>query len=225
MGTSSSFTDVMARLRAGDEDAARQVFQRFVHRLVGLARVRLGRDLRRRVDPEDVVQSAYKSFFLRYEEGKVEVRDWGSSAPAPLPSEVVGRPEPDFLRGCGLRQVQHTQATIPGSDKSVAVVYHEIANVALNPACPQLPGIPGIGNVDDTQTTVPSREIGMIADDRDTERPRSPGLCGLSHHVQKDLSRPLFGPCRFVLREYRRGHTCAHEHCRTQEGGHRFSGP
>src|SRR5262249_1915459 len=90
MGTSSSFTDVMARLRAGDEDAARQVFQRFVHRLVGLARVRLGRDLRRRVDPEDVVQSAYKSFFLRYEEGRVEVRDWGSSAPAPLPSEVVG---------------------------------------------------------------------------------------------------------------------------------------
>lgn len=78
MGTSSSFTDVMARLRAGDEDAARQVFQRFVHRLVGLARVRLGRDLRRRVDPEEVVQSAYKSFFLRYEEGKVEVRDWGS---------------------------------------------------------------------------------------------------------------------------------------------------
>jgi RNA polymerase sigma-70 factor (ECF subfamily) len=78
MGASSSFTDVMARLRAGDETAARQVFQRFVDRLVGLARVRLGRDLRRRVDPEEVVQSAYKSFFLRYEEGKVEVRDWGS---------------------------------------------------------------------------------------------------------------------------------------------------
>jgi len=78
MGSSSSFTDVMARLRSGDEAAARQVFQRFVHRLVGLARDRLGRDLRRRVDPEEVVQSAYKSFFLRYGAGKLEVRDWGS---------------------------------------------------------------------------------------------------------------------------------------------------
>jgi RNA polymerase sigma-70 factor (ECF subfamily) len=28
------------------------------------------------VEPEDVVQSAYKSFFLRYAEGKVEVHDW-----------------------------------------------------------------------------------------------------------------------------------------------------
>jgi RNA polymerase sigma-70 factor (ECF subfamily) len=66
----------MARLRSGDEDAARHVFQCFVARLVGLARERLGRDLRRRVDPEEVVQSAYKGVFLRYGAGKLEVRDW-----------------------------------------------------------------------------------------------------------------------------------------------------
>ena len=34
--------------------------------------------MRRRVDPEDVVQSAYKSFFLRYGAGKLEVHDWGN---------------------------------------------------------------------------------------------------------------------------------------------------
>ena len=78
MGTSSSFTDVMARLRTGDQAAARQIFQRFVGRLVRLARDRLGQALRRRVDPEEVVQSAYKSFFLRYGAGKLEVPDWGS---------------------------------------------------------------------------------------------------------------------------------------------------
>ena len=78
MGTSSSFADVMARLRSEDEDAARHVFQCFVTRLVGLARERLGRDLRRRVDPEEVVQSAYESVFLRYGAGKLEVRDWSS---------------------------------------------------------------------------------------------------------------------------------------------------
>jgi RNA polymerase sigma-70 factor (ECF subfamily) len=78
MGASSSFTDLMARLRAGDQAAARQVFQRFVHKLVRLARERMGQALRRRVDPEEVVQSAYKSFFLRYGAGKLDVQDWSS---------------------------------------------------------------------------------------------------------------------------------------------------
>jgi RNA polymerase sigma-70 factor (ECF subfamily) len=73
----SSFTDVMARLRAGDEAAAREVFQRFVGKLVPFARRQFDAVLRRKVDPEDVVQSAYKSFFHRYGAGQLEVRDWG----------------------------------------------------------------------------------------------------------------------------------------------------
>src|SRR5262245_50662339 len=38
----------------------------FNRRLIGLARVHLGGRLRQKVDPEDVVQSAYKSFLGRY---------------------------------------------------------------------------------------------------------------------------------------------------------------
>jgi RNA polymerase sigma-70 factor (ECF subfamily) len=38
----------------------------FTRRLIGLARVHLGARLQHKVDPEDVVQSAYKSFLLRY---------------------------------------------------------------------------------------------------------------------------------------------------------------
>src|SRR5262249_50870529 len=30
-----------------------------------------------RVDPEDVVQSAFKSFFVRHRDGKLQVGDWG----------------------------------------------------------------------------------------------------------------------------------------------------
>lgn len=71
-----SFTDVMDRLRAGDEMAAHEVFQRFVRKLVRLARRQFDAALGRKVDPEDVVQSAFKSFFLRYGVGKLEVRDW-----------------------------------------------------------------------------------------------------------------------------------------------------
>jgi RNA polymerase sigma-70 factor, ECF subfamily len=78
MAASSSFGDVMARLRAGDQSAAREIFERFVDKLLRLARDRFDAVLRRKVDPEDVVQSAYKSFFLRYGAGKLEVEDWGN---------------------------------------------------------------------------------------------------------------------------------------------------
>lgn len=78
MAETDSFRDVMARLRAGDQAAAREIFQRFVDRLIRLARSRFDGILRRKVDPEDVVQSAYKSFFHRYGEGKLDVQDWGN---------------------------------------------------------------------------------------------------------------------------------------------------
>jgi RNA polymerase sigma-70 factor (ECF subfamily) len=46
--------------------AARAAFEYFTRRLVVLARLHLNEQLRLKVDPEDVVQSAYKSFLLRY---------------------------------------------------------------------------------------------------------------------------------------------------------------
>ncbi len=48
------------------DDASRAVFELFTQRLIALARSHLHIRLQRKVDPEDVVQSAYKSFFLRY---------------------------------------------------------------------------------------------------------------------------------------------------------------
>jgi RNA polymerase sigma-70 factor (ECF subfamily) len=73
-----SFIALMARLRDGEDAAAREVFCRYAGRLVGLARLHLDRRLLHRVDPEDVVQSAYKSFFLRQRDGRLEVGDWNS---------------------------------------------------------------------------------------------------------------------------------------------------
>ena len=71
MSAKDSFDSLMTRLRAGDDDAARAVFERFTARLVGLARTSLDGRLLRKVDPEDVVQSAYKSFFLRDDAAEV----------------------------------------------------------------------------------------------------------------------------------------------------------
>jgi RNA polymerase sigma-70 factor (ECF subfamily) len=44
----------------------REGFERFTRRLIGLARRHLDERLRYKIDPEDVVQSAYKSLYVRY---------------------------------------------------------------------------------------------------------------------------------------------------------------
>jgi RNA polymerase sigma-70 factor (ECF subfamily) len=76
MPPDDSFADVMARLKVGDNAAAAEVFQRFTHRLIALARLHLDARLRQKVDPEDVLQSVYKSFFLRQAEGSLTLHNW-----------------------------------------------------------------------------------------------------------------------------------------------------
>src|SRR5438552_2680938 len=74
--TAESFPDLMARLRAGDADAAARVFERFAHRLAALAQVHLDGRTRRLVDPEDVLQSVFRSFFARHADGQLDLADW-----------------------------------------------------------------------------------------------------------------------------------------------------
>jgi len=80
---SDSFARFLAMLHGGGDAAAREFFGRFTHQLIALAFRRLDAGLRHKVDPEDVVQSAYKSFFVRYGARKLvwKPRDAG---PAPL---------------------------------------------------------------------------------------------------------------------------------------------
>src|SRR6187402_3281387 len=62
---------------ASDESRSTQAdFERFTRRLIGLARGHIDARLRHKVDLEDVVQSAYKSFFLRYGEGALATEGW-----------------------------------------------------------------------------------------------------------------------------------------------------
>ena len=76
MENEASFADLMAKLRKGDPAAAERIFRTFARRLVGLARTRLTRDVRAKADPEDVVQSVFRSFFTRQAEGQFEVAGW-----------------------------------------------------------------------------------------------------------------------------------------------------
>jgi RNA polymerase sigma-70 factor (ECF subfamily) len=78
MAADASFDDLMARLRAGDDEAAAEVFRRFARRLIGLARSRLDHLIRQKVDPEDILQSVYKSFFVRHAQGNFDLDGWDS---------------------------------------------------------------------------------------------------------------------------------------------------
>jgi RNA polymerase sigma-70 factor (ECF subfamily) len=78
MGQEPSFDILMDRLRQGDPAAADAIFRRFAHRLIALAQQRLDVRVRQKVDPEDVVLSAFKSFFLRHAQQEFELASWDS---------------------------------------------------------------------------------------------------------------------------------------------------
>jgi RNA polymerase sigma-70 factor (ECF subfamily) len=75
---SDSFADFLHRLKARDDAAANELFGRFTHQLVALALRHIEAGLRHKTDPEDVVQSAFKSFFFRYGTGNVDLVNWNS---------------------------------------------------------------------------------------------------------------------------------------------------
>lgn len=77
MPEENSFHNLLSRLDQGRDDAQTEVFQRFAERLVKLARSRLDDRIRKTTDPEDVMQSVWKSFFVRQQAGKFELQDWG----------------------------------------------------------------------------------------------------------------------------------------------------
>lgn len=67
--------ELLNRLKQGDESAAGELLDRYASRLIALAMSRIHGRLQRRIDPEDVVQSALGSFFRRVSEGAYEVDD------------------------------------------------------------------------------------------------------------------------------------------------------
>jgi RNA polymerase sigma-70 factor (ECF subfamily) len=75
---SDSFVEFLARLHSKSDGAAEQLFARFTHQLIALALRHIDMGLRHKMDPEDLVQSAYKSFFVRYGEGNLNVVNWNS---------------------------------------------------------------------------------------------------------------------------------------------------
>ena len=75
--TGDHSADLVARWRRGDQQAATELFHRYAERLIALARSRLSAKLAQRIDPEDVVQSAYRSFFGDARDGRYHIHAGG----------------------------------------------------------------------------------------------------------------------------------------------------
>lgn len=65
------------RWKGGDEEAAGEIFDRYVARLISLAASRISPGLARRVEAEDVVQSVYRSFFARVGSDRLTIEESG----------------------------------------------------------------------------------------------------------------------------------------------------
>jgi RNA polymerase sigma-70 factor (ECF subfamily) len=76
MASESSFDNLQGALRRGDGEAAAHLFGRYAHRLLALARGHLHGRLRQKIDPEDVVQSVFRSFFRRCSDDPFEFDSW-----------------------------------------------------------------------------------------------------------------------------------------------------
>lgn len=64
---------LLRRFRRGNQDAATQLYVRYVHRLRALVRANCSTQLTRRVETEDIVQSVFRRFFRRVLQGDYDV--------------------------------------------------------------------------------------------------------------------------------------------------------
>jgi RNA polymerase sigma-70 factor (ECF subfamily) len=78
MSSDPFFDDLMARLKSGEKDAASKVFHRFAWQLIALARQELDTRLQQKMDPEDVLQSVFRSFFAHQAAGDFDLGSWNS---------------------------------------------------------------------------------------------------------------------------------------------------
>ena len=66
---------LLRRYKTGDQGAATRLYLKYAHMLHGLAVAQTGQDLKARIEPEDIVQSVFRTFFRRAKDGHYQVPD------------------------------------------------------------------------------------------------------------------------------------------------------
>jgi RNA polymerase sigma-70 factor (ECF subfamily) len=72
MAKDRSVDSFVKSLRDGDPTVTKEVFDQYVDRLVAMARKRISLRLAGRIDPEDIVQSVFRTFFHRAKQGQFQ---------------------------------------------------------------------------------------------------------------------------------------------------------
>jgi RNA polymerase sigma-70 factor (ECF subfamily) len=121
----TSFRGMMGKLKAGDSVAAADVHHRYVDELVQLARRRLQKRYQTKFDADDIVQSAFHSFFRRHADGQFEFEDWDNlwALLASITIRKCGRRVQAFRSA--KRNIQREQALAPDADMASLSVSRE----------------------------------------------------------------------------------------------------
>lgn len=69
----ASDASLLRRLHGGETDAATELFLRYAGRVRALAAAQTSPTVRRRVDPDDIVQSVFRTFFRRATAGQYDI--------------------------------------------------------------------------------------------------------------------------------------------------------
>ena len=69
---------LVARIRSGDDSAATELYERYASRLLGLAKHQVSPASRSIAEPDDIVQSAFKSLFRGVHSGTYDAPDGAS---------------------------------------------------------------------------------------------------------------------------------------------------
>lgn len=74
----STDKSLVARIRSGDEVAASELYERYAARIFGLVKSQMADILRSQTEPEDIVQSVFKSVFRGMNAGRYDAPDAGT---------------------------------------------------------------------------------------------------------------------------------------------------
>ena len=64
---------LLERCRAGDDEAADELFSQYSMRLFALAERQIGKDLSQRIDADDITQTVFRTFFRRNQAGEISI--------------------------------------------------------------------------------------------------------------------------------------------------------
>lgn len=70
---SKSDHDLLEAFRSGQMDASTRLYMKYADRLIGMTARKSSSELAAKVDPEDIVQSVFRTFFRRVEKGQYDV--------------------------------------------------------------------------------------------------------------------------------------------------------